>query len=67
MDLLRYFVEEVIPAHTGFPWYLQALDTAIYKGQYASACTPETTAFIGGEMQRRIKDVFRFLLRQQTR
>ena len=54
-DLLRDYVEEVIPAHTGSPWLLLALDTAISKGPHASASTPEITAFIQREMQRRIK------------
>ena len=34
-DLIQSYVKEVIPAHTGLPWSLQALDTAISKGPHA--------------------------------
>ena len=61
-DLLPAYVEEGIPAHTGIPWLLQALETAISKGSHASYCTPEMTVFIRGKMQRRIKDGFIILL-----
>ena len=61
-DLLRTYVEEGIPAHTGPPWYPQAMQTSIYKGPHASDCTPEMNAFIQGDMQRRIKYGFRILL-----
>ena len=35
--LLRFYVEDGIPAHTGPLWPLQALETAISKGPHASA------------------------------
>ena len=47
-DLLKTYVEEGIPAHTGPPWSPEALETAISKGPHASACTPEMTSFIRG-------------------
>ena len=62
MALLRTYVGEGIPSHTGPPWLPQALETAISKGSYALACTPEMTSFIRGEMQRIIKYGFRILL-----
>ena len=40
----------------------QALEAAISKGPHASAFTPETTAFIQGEIQRRIMDGLNILL-----
>ena len=61
-DLLWDYAEEGIPAHTGFPWSPKALETTISKGTHASACTPEMTAFIWGEIQQRIKDGFIILL-----
>ena len=60
--LHRSYVKEVIPAHTGPPWSLQALETSISKGPHALVCTPEMTAFVWGEIQRRIKDGFNILL-----
>ena len=45
-DLLREYVEKGIPAHTGPPWSLEALETAISKGPHASACNSEITSFI---------------------
>ena len=62
MYLLWSYIEEGIPAHTGPPWYFHALETAISKVPHASTYTPEMTAFIRGEMQRRINDGFRILL-----
>ena len=61
-DLLRAYAEEGITAHTGPPWSLHALETAISKGTHTSDCNPDRTAFIRGEMQRRIKDDFSILL-----
>ena len=40
----------------------QALETVIYKGPRALACTPDITAFIQEEIQRRIKYGFSILL-----
>ena len=60
--LLHKFVEEGILAHTGPPWSPEALETAISKGPHASACTPEMTLFIRGELRQRIKDGFSILL-----
>ena len=54
-DLLKNYVEEGIPAHTGPPWSPEALETAIYKGSHASACTPEMTSFFPGELQPLLK------------
>ena len=62
MALLRTYVGEGIPSHTGPPWLPQALETAISKGSYALACTPEMTTFIRVEMQRRINNGFSILL-----
>ena len=61
-DLLWSYLEEGIPAHTGPPWYLQALETAISKGSHASVCTLEMTSFIREELLQRIKDGFSILL-----
>ena len=60
--LLRTYVEEGIPSHMGPPWSPQALETAISKGPHTSACTPEMTSFIRGDMQQRIKYGFSILL-----
>ena len=60
--LLQSYVEDSIPVQTGPPWSPQALETAISKGQHASACTPGMTAFVQGKMQRMIKDGFSILL-----
>ena len=60
--LLNTYVEEGIPDHIGSPWSPQALGTTISKRPHASACTPEMTNFIRGEIQRRIKDGFIILL-----
>ena len=60
--LIKYYVEEGIPDHNGPPWSSQALETAISKGIHTSACTPETTMFIQGEIHRRIKVGFIILL-----
>ena len=60
--LLNKYVEEGIPAHTGAPWSPESLATAISKGTHASACTPEMTSFVRGELRRRIKDGFSILL-----
>ena len=62
-DLLKKYVEESIPAHTGPPWSPEALETAISKEPHASDCTPEMTSFIWGELRRRIKDGFIILSR----
>ena len=35
-DLLRTYVEEGIPVHTGPPWLNQLLETAISKGLHTS-------------------------------
>ena len=48
--LLQSYVEEGILSHTGPPWYLHTLKTAISKGPHALTCTPDMTAFIQGEM-----------------
>ena len=61
-DLLQTYVEEGILARTGAPWSPRDLDTDIFKGPHTSACTPEMTSFIRGEMQRRIKYGFSILL-----
>ena len=61
-DILNTCVEEGIPAQTGPPWYLEALETAISKRPHASACTLEMTYFIRGELQWSIKDGFSILL-----
>ena len=61
-DLLKTYVEEGIPAHTGPPWSPEALETAISKGSHASSCTLEMNSFIRGELWRRIKDGFSILL-----
>ena len=55
-DLLRNYVKKGIHAYTGTLWLPQALETAIYKGPHASACTSDMTAFIWGDMQQRIKE-----------
>ena len=60
--LLRTYVEEGIPDHTGPPWSPEALETSISKGTHASAYTPEMISFIQGEMRRRIKYGFSILL-----
>ena len=49
-DLICSYVEEGIPVHTGPPWSLQDLETAISKGGHSSACDLEMTAFVQGEM-----------------
>ena len=61
-DLLKAYVAEGNPSHTGPTWSLDSLDTATYKGPHASACTPEMTSFIREELRRRIKDGFSILL-----
>ena len=61
-DLLKTYVEEGILAHTGPPWSPEDLETAIFKGPHASACTLEMTSFIQGELRLRIKDGFSILL-----
>ena len=62
MNLLKTYIEEGILTHTGPPWYPEALQTDISKGPHASACTPEMTSSIRGELRRRIKDGFSILL-----
>ena len=60
-ELLRTYVEEGIPAHTGPLWLLQLKETAI-SGPHTLACTPDMTTFIRGEMQRRVNNGFSILL-----
>ena len=60
--LLHTYVEEGIPAHTKPPWSPEVLDIAISKVPYASACNPEMTSFIRGELRQRIKYGFSILL-----
>ena len=60
--LLQTYIEEGIPAHMGPPWSAQALKTAISKGPHDSACTPDMTSFIWGELQWKIKYGFSILL-----
>ena len=49
-SLIQSYVEEVITAHTGPPWSPQALETAIYKGPHALACTLDMDTFVWEEM-----------------
>ena len=60
--LLQTYVGESIPSYMGPPWSPEALETAIYKGPHASACTPDMNSFIRVELRRRIKDGFSILL-----
>ena len=46
-------------------WSPQSLETSVYKGAYALACTPEANTFTWGDMQRRIKDSFIILLTEE--
>ena len=60
--LLQTYVEKGIPAHTGPPWSPQALETTISKGPHASACTPEMTSIVRGEIHWKTKEGFSILL-----
>ena len=46
--LIQSYIEEEITAHDGTPWSPKALETAIFKGTYASACTLDMNTFIWG-------------------
>ena len=64
-NLIQYYVEEGIHAHTAPPWSLQVLETTISKGPHALEFTQEMTAFIQGDMQQRIKYGFSILLLEE--
>ena len=56
--LLQNYVEEGILVHTGAPWTSQIMELAIANGLHVLSFSPDTTSFIRGEMQQRVKDVF---------
>ena len=60
--LLQKYVDKSIPLHTVLDWKQWDLERAIAKGPHTSTCTPEMTAFIRGEIRKRVQDGFIILL-----
>ena len=59
---MRCYIYKGIAVHTLPEWSWMALDRAISKIPHASACTPEMTVFIRGDMRKRVLVEFIILL-----
>ena len=53
---------EGIPLHAVPAWLQKELNKAIARGPHVSACTPDMTSFILGDMEQKLWDGLRILL-----